>query len=261
MNMQLTLPQLAAEEVAARAPAAFAQEPAPRMSARYGFVDTATIMQLLGERSFVPVRAKQDKVRARDPRFARHMISFQSRDLAAVAEGAAEVIVTNSHNGTTGMTIRMGLFRLVCSNGLVVGQTFERYNIRHTLDAAAEVDRLVASAAAGARALCENVERWRAVELTPRRALEFASEALRLRMGAEAAAAYDAAQLLRVQRAEDDSMSLWSVMNRVQEHASKGSFTGRSAAGRALRARALSGITKDIEFNAALWDLTEEFAK
>ena len=28
-----------------------------------------------------------------------------------------------------------------------------------------------------------------------------------------------------------------------------------------VAARALSGITKDIEFNAALWDLTEEFAK
>ena len=44
-----------------------------------------------------------------------------------------EIIIKNSYDGTTQVHILSGAFRLVCSNGMIIGNIIEKYNYKHNI--------------------------------------------------------------------------------------------------------------------------------
>ena len=44
-----------------------------------------------------------------------------------------EIIIKNSYDGSVGLNILAGAFRLVCSNGLTIGKTFASFNNKHSI--------------------------------------------------------------------------------------------------------------------------------
>ena len=41
-----------------------------------------------------------------------------------------EIIIKNSYDGTSQVHILSGAFRLVCSNGMIIGTTIDKYNTK-----------------------------------------------------------------------------------------------------------------------------------
>ena len=68
-------------------------------------------------------------------------------------------------------------------------------------------------------------------------------------------------QLLQPRRSEDRADDLWTTLNRVQENMIKGGLRGRTATGKTVSTRAVSGIDQNIRLNRALWVLAEEMRK
>ena len=63
------------------------------------------------------------------------MVRLRHTDHALSINGAVpEIVMLNAHDGTSSMRLLSGLFRLVCSNGLVVQShaLVEEVRIRHT---------------------------------------------------------------------------------------------------------------------------------
>src|SRR4051794_23840052 len=106
------------------APSIFAASPWGRMSGRYRMVPTIEVVGLLRDKGFLPVRAEQSRTRIEGKGdFTRHLIRFRHGDhLSPLAVGAEvpELVLTNSHDGTSAYRFMAGVFRLVCSNGMVV---------------------------------------------------------------------------------------------------------------------------------------------
>ena len=44
-----------------------------------------------------------------------------------------EIIIRNSYDGTSQVHILSGAFRLVCSNGMIIGTTIDKYNYKHNI--------------------------------------------------------------------------------------------------------------------------------
>ena len=44
-----------------------------------------------------------------------------------------EIIIKNSYDGTSQVHILSGAFRLVCSNGMIIGTTIDKYNYKHNI--------------------------------------------------------------------------------------------------------------------------------
>lgn len=68
-------------------------------------------------------------------------------------------------------------------------------------------------------------------------------------------------QLLRARRTEDNRPDLWTTFQRVQENVIKGGVRGRSATGRRMSTRGVTGIDQDLRLNRAMWVLAEEMRK
>lgn len=255
---------LTREEIQAVAPAVYAPAPSGKMSDRYNFIDTANVLEALKDRGFFPVAARQDNPLRRDPLHVRHVVTMRRReDLERpliLDEAIPQVMVVNSHNGRTKMRLYTGLYRLVCTNGLIVGRDSFRSEIAHNSEVALHIEDYVEGFSTYAEQISSVVDHWSKIELSRAEALAFAEAALRERFG-NSAGAYKADDVLEAHRTEDDGGTLWQVFNRVQEATVKGGLRGVNANSRRVSSRALTGIGQDLEYNQQLWRLAEDFAQ
>jgi hypothetical protein len=144
--------------------------------------------------------------------FTRHIVRLRQtngQELLNVGDSVPEIVLVNSHDGTSAYQLHAGIFRLVCSNGLVIADsTFSKISIRHSgdvvgrvIDATSEVVREIPRIASGIRTM-------QAIELSPSEREAFAASALSLR---ESAISLEPAHLLHVRRAADSKPDLWST--------------------------------------------------
>ncbi len=245
------------------APSIFAVAPWGAMSDRYKMVPTIEVVGMLAGEGFYPVRAAQSRTRIDGKGdFTKHLIRFRHADYLGVAVGAElpELVLTNSHDGTSAYRFMSGIFRLVCSNGLTVQSAdFGSVSVRHTggsgferhvLDATREV------IADGPRTL-RKIDAWKGIELAPRQREAFAAAVHELRDGS----AIDPGALLTPRRAGDRKPDLWTTANVVQENVMKGGLRGRAETGRRFTTRPIKSVGEDVRLNRALWTLTERMAE
>jgi hypothetical protein len=248
-------------------PSAFADQPFHAMSTRYAFVPTTRVISALRQEGFEPIEAKQSTARlAGKVGFTKHLIKFTRSDMqiAKVGDSIPQVCLVNSHDGSSIYSLMAGLWRLACSNGLMVSEgSYNSVSVRHSGDIVGEVIdgsfKVIESAAqAGERAA-----EWKGITLDRSEATAFAEAALKLRWdGTETHhAPITADRLLQVRRPEDQGQDLWTAFNRVQEHLVKGGNRGRTATGRRHTTRPVNAIGDNVKLNRALWTLTEQMAK
>lgn len=251
------------KEVKNVAPAAFTEAPSPNMSGRYGFINTSDVLGQLIDSGYAPVQAGQDKPRQRDPRHVRHRVILRHEnfvgDEAVVGEQVPQIILINSHNGRTGLHLHAGLYRFVCANGMVVGDDKLHVRVNHVGDVAAMVDEYLKQFTKSLDRIQHAVEHWSHIELSDRKAREFAKAAAKLRFGASASS-YEPGALLEARRDEDRGRDLWRVFNVVQENTVKGNVVGFNSNNRHVRSRELTGIGQDVAYNEQLWRLAEQVA-
>lgn len=238
--------------------AALATQAAPSTSAKYQFVSSAAIIQRFADEGWELAAATSAAPKKRDVAFAKHMLDFRHADLAPINGAVPRIIVINSHDGTSAVRAMGGVFRFVCSNGLVVGDVAERLSVRHSGDAAADLIQRMRSLAKNTSSLYDKMDRWSKVDLSKAQRHEFARFAAQLRWGD--AQRFEPEDLLMVRRAEDDAGDLWTTFNRLQENTVRGGITGLSRSGRSAISRPLSDIQRSTDYNANLWLLAEEYA-
>lgn len=257
---------LTESEMRRMAPAAFADAPAPFVSNRYQFLRTADLLPVMEDAGWLPVAASQTKPRRRDPLRVQHMLRFAEASALERARGdlnetVPQAIIINSHNRRTRLIMRAGLYRFICTNGMVIGKEYAQVGlIHHSGDLRSETERGLELVRNNMERVAGVIEHWREIPLTEGQQHTFAAEAAALRFGARAGQ-YTPQQVLEAQRPEDVGDDLWHVFNRVQENLTKTQLHGVSANGRRVRSRAINGIVMDAQFNGELWSTAESWAE
>ena len=127
---------LSDDQIRAVAPSIFADAPHESRSERYSYIPTATVLQELRGEGFEPFMVTQTRVRNDDRRdYTKHMIRLRHSSQINGRE-ANEIILLNSHDGTSSYQMLAGMFRFVCSNGLVCGDTVADVRVPHKGDVA-----------------------------------------------------------------------------------------------------------------------------
>lgn len=253
---------LSTEMLQQRAPAAFTER--HPMTARYVQVPTFKVVEQLADVGYYPVSAQQTKPFQRNPQFVEHKIVLRHETQLKArlnVDEIPQIIISNSHNGRTKLRLWAGFYRLVCSNGLVVGNDLFRYEVAHMGDAYAEAMGFADMMTTELENLREVIDHWNNVHLTAGQAHTFAQRAAVLRFGEQSAGSYSPQALLHSRRAEDEGDSLWKVFNRLQENTVKGGIEGMNGNRRRVRSRELTAVNPNIEYNAALWNLAQQFAE
>lgn len=247
------------------APAAFATEPAGHLNLnRYNFVPTTEIIDMMATNGWLLTDARQSKSKnGLRNSHGTHMVKFQNPEMYIKAsdgsiEGRPTVIFMNSHDGTRPLQAELGIFRLVCSNGLVIKtQDFGGFRERHTRLTNEDVKNLLEEKTALAQSTVEKINRWSGIQMTPAQMRQFAADAILLRVNSDRQVEdHEVLSILEPKREEDRISSLWHVYNRVQENLIKGGFNLGER-----NARAITNPIVDLTLNQGLWQLAESFER
>lgn len=252
----------------AAAPSIFAAATHTSRSARYAHVPTIDVLEQLRKGGFVPTGASQSRVRKghedRVP-FTRHMIRLrQKSDLdkadQQIGDVVPEVVLINSHDGTSSFRLDAGLFRLVCSNGLIIkSQDYGSIRIHHT---GTELLSAVTDAANHIVATLPKIIRvtkeWDKIKLAPAARTRFANKALALRYNGNSP--ITAAQALEARRNDDEAPTLWRTYNVLEENLAKGGIEGKTANGHKSTTRSIKSVNNQLYFERGLWELAEKLA-
>jgi hypothetical protein len=241
------------------APSIFAEAPHESRSQRYAYIPTATVLTELRKEGFQPFMVTQTRTRHEDRRdYTKHMIRLRHASQINARGEANEIILLNSHDGTSSYQMLAGMFRFVCSNGLVCGDTVADVRVPHKGDVAGQVIEGAYQVLHGFDRALESRESMQAITLDEGEAEVFARAALSLKYDdPDKPAPITESQILTPRRFDDRRPDLWSVFNRTQENLTKGGLHGRSANGRRQQTRPVQGIDSDIRLNRALWLLAD----
>ncbi len=241
------------------APSIFAEAPHESRSQRYAYIPTATVLTELRKEGFQPFMVTQTRTRHEDRRdYTKHMIRLRHASQINARGEANEIILLNSHDGTSSYQMLAGMFRFVCSNGLVCGDTVADVRVPHKGDVAGQVIEGAYQVLHGFDRALESRESMQAITLDEGEAEVFARAALSLKSDdPDKPAPITESQILMPRRFDDRRPDLWMTFNRIQENLTKGGLSGRSANGRRQQTRPVQGIDSDVRLNRALWLLAD----
>jgi hypothetical protein len=249
---------LSNEQIAYHAPSVMASEAHESRGERYSFIPTIQVIDGLRAEDFQPYEIRQTKVRDADKReHTKHMVRMRHAS-SIVADEVPEIILLNSHDGTSSYQIMSGVFRFVCSNGLIAGDMFNNIKVRHTGNVVGDVIEGATRVLEDAKQIGSRINEYKAIKLDREEQLAFATSALQVRWGDNQPVL--ASGLLQASRWQDQQDDLWTVYNRVQENMMKGGVPGRSSTGRRTTTRAVGGVTENVKLNKALWTLADTMA-
>ncbi|WP_272661135.1 DUF932 domain-containing protein [Providencia sp. PROV163] len=247
---------LTIEELFRTVPSVFSEEKHESRSERYTYIPTITLLDSLQKEGFYPFFACQTRVRDDSRRdHTKHLLRLRRHD-QITGSLVPEIILLNSHDGSSSYQMLPGMFRFVCQNGLICGQTFGEVRVPHKGDVVEKVIEGAYEVLGLFERMDEQRDAMQSLLLPPPAQHIFAQSALTYRYG-EAHQPITEAQVLQPRRVEDKKDDLWTVYQRLQENLIKGGLSGRNAKGKRARTRSVNGIDGDVKLNRALWVMAE----
>lgn len=245
-----------------KARSAFASRPMSGLSQRYTVVSTASVVEALRERGWIPVEAEEQRVRnALRVGFQKHVIRFRLQSqIDSLDEWNIELVLCNSFDASSAYIVKVGVYRRLCSNGLVVSDSgFEAIRFRHAGLEASEVVNASLRVIDSAPKVGARISAFRNTVLQIQDAEEFCRRALSLRYEGPDSAPIGPRVLLHSRRKEDEANDLWTVFNKVQENLIRGGLSDNRVdkRGRLRVMRGLSGLDSKLGLNQKLWSLAD----
>lgn len=253
------------DELKTALPQAFVTSPAARVSKRYSFIPTSQILTDLDSlgwkiRSITNPRYKS----AGKMLHGKHLVRLFHPDIQINAEGDVnhvEIALYNSSDGTSKFRMEVGIFRMVCSNGLVVkSQDFGSINMRHSGYSFESLKQSIDEMVAGLPNVVTKINTFSNRILTQAEMTKLAQQAYELRNSGRVATAEELQAILTPRRDADKGDNLWVVFNRVQEAVLTGGSLLVDRRGRMRTAKPINNLDKGLKLNQELWSLAEAMA-
>ncbi len=247
------------------APSLFTEQPHYEVSDKYHFIPTIEVVEQLRDLNWYPVSVGEAGVRDIDKDgFQQHYVRFQNFiDLINPSGNVVELLLFNSHDRSKSFTISAGIYRYVCSNGLVIADSvFDSYKIKHLGERENDLDNAVERITKVKSKLLSKVAKFESIQLNQDEKQAFLQSALPLRFS-EHLELDNPNELLEPLRREDMKDDLYTTLNILQEQfLSKSSkITGYNKdTGRRFTAKGVTSISKDVDINKGLWDIAERIA-
>ena len=265
---------LSATDIAQRAPAVFANSKSARLTDRYQSLHTDELLPIMADFGYFPTQAAQKRSRKNSPEHAAHLIAFSNaQDVDTANDIRPEIVLYNSHDGTSSVKLFAGAYRFICSNGIVAGDGFSAtaYHSRKALSGFEEMLRGVVS---NMPKLMDTIEALRQRTLDSDERYHLAKLAVQKRWSLTEDMPTDAVvrgvyadnttirDVLGLQRAGDEGIDAWTVFNRIQENVLRGNAMIKSISNvdgvmnvRQRKARPITNISEHVRINSDLWDL------
>jgi len=259
------------EQIRKACPVAFSEKASNEVSQHYTHIPTNQVIDDMRELGWGVIQAQQVAARKNATKgYQKHMIVFRHPDLMVEGKDGdnvwPQIIMTNSHDGKNSFTFQAGMYRLVCSNGLVIAdQEFGSMKIRHMGYDFDTLRETINEMVEKLPLTVESMNKFKNTELTKPQMYDLARKALETRFKVQENQKVDQVYKIDLDtfltpvRKEDAGNDLWSVFNLVQEKVVEGDFEYVSGV-KMRKARKIKNFKQDLDVNQKLFEVAKEFA-
>ena len=259
------------EQIRKACPVAFSESASTEVSKHYTHIPTNRVIDDMRELGWGVIQAQQVAARKNATKgYQKHMVVFRHPDL--IVEGKdgdnvwPQIIMTNSHDGKNAFSFQAGMYRFVCSNGLVIAdQEFGKMRIRHMGYDFDTLRETINEMVEKLPLTVESMNKFKNTELSEPQKYDLARKALATRLKVQKDQKVDQVykidldEFLKPVRKEDAGNDLWSVFNLVQEKVVEGDFEYISGI-KLRKARKIKNFKQDLDVNQKLFEVAKEFA-
>jgi hypothetical protein len=250
------------QQLEAQAPTLFTKEPHFEVSDKYHFIPTIDVINEIKSHNWHPTSVQESSVKEVSKNgYQKHLVRFRHfDDLLNPQENAMELLLFNSHDRSTSFSISAGIYRFVCSNGLVIADSvFESHTIKHIGERNNDVIGAIESIVAFKPTLESKIATFSSLMLSTQEKLSFAKFSIDARFDKHLD--IDPNDLIIPHRVEDEQDDLYTTLNVIQENLLRGNISGRNReTGRRFTSKKITSIGKNVEVNQHLWDIAERIA-
>lgn len=231
-----------------------------RIESKPFYNETIDIVSSLKDKGWV-VDGVYENRNKKSRKIANHCVKLTHPDLNMnvnnKTEGLANMYITNSCDGKSPLSLDFGMYRLACSNGLVVKDIVADTKIKHTEKDYNRLPQIIANLEDKIQPMFKKFESFKNTTLTSSQLKDLLYNASKLRDFDRNTSLAVRNQLLNVHRDEDKGDDLWSVYNRLQENLIKPNMlVGPDG-------KIISGVNnplENIKVNQDLYELVESYA-
>lgn len=280
---------LSKERIEQLAPAVFSASKAEHLTDRYVSLHTSDLIPVMQDYGYVPVQAAQrgsrkvknpavisdnsEKVAGIPESFNAHLLSF-AHTSTLNQDLRPEIILYNSHDGSSSVQLYAGCYRFICSNGIVAGEGFNQ-RMYHSKSGLQGFEEMLKNTVESLPEVQARIQRLKQVQLDAEQSLRLAKMGVSTRWDMLPSDTHEITgtyadyrtvrSALRSIRYEDMQNDAFTVFNRIQEAVIRGnayvqSFTKANPYGAPRKARAVGSAKESIRINTELWNAAEEVA-
>lgn len=242
------------------APSVFTTEKSEKVSDKYSFIPTINIIKDMKKLGWEVFNATQQKPRStKDVLHTKHMVRLRNTSIDLINDSVPEIVLTNSHDGRNAFKLHAGIFRLVCSNGMVIADTtIDNIRIKHQWYDFNDIKIITDAMVNKVPEMIKKMNSLNNVILNDDQQIEFAMKAILTRWpkGNENINVED---LLSPTRKADRGDDLWRIFNVIQEKLVKGGLVFNNKKEKMQKIRPVTNIDRQVTMNKDLWELTEAY--
>lgn len=240
------------------APALFATTAHPKLSERYTFTNTYDILLHIHNRGWRVASV----MGGRKP-FSKFMVRCRHKDYS-YADNAPELIIIDSHDGTSRWRMCLGVIRFVCMNGLISGDiSFARSYMHLAPDLLAQIILDIQDIDPHVQELERRVTRLKEYNTTLGERMALAQEVVKARFGEDRSGSFIAdmrRRMLEPRRREDTATDMYTVMNVIQENALRGG-AHYQVNNTVRRMNEITAVDRNIAINNRVWQVANDLMK
>tara|TARA_R110000744_G_scaffold254459_2_gene370019 strand:+ start:824 stop:1579 length:756 start_codon:yes stop_codon:yes gene_type:complete len=166
-------------------------------------------------------------------------------DVKGHSDSVATIVISNQCNGAKPMNVDLGMFRQVCSNGMVARDEVSKTKIPHTEAGIMKLNESLQPLYKASQRVLAEVERMKLVDMPMNDIKKLAYDSIVTRYGENfdnTLVSVD--DVINSRRFQDNSNDLFTVFNRIQENLTHD----------------ITNYNKDIKLNKELFELASVYA-
>jgi len=232
------------------------------LSQIYKSVDSRSIVEKMEEKGFEFEGVKTTNTRKPEHiGHQKHMMIFKS-PFEIDDNNYIRALIVNSYNGLTSIQFNLGVYRIVCRNGLIVGDDLFKMRAVHKGNIIDQVEEATEAMAESSKKVVEFVQLMQDTNYTPEEEEQFILSAIEFRHPKALEGPvkpFDYTSQFQAKREQDVDTTVYNLYNRVQEKLIGGDYHFYSANLEAMRkAKSFSGVNTMIKANQFLWSQAQQ---
>ena len=264
------------EQIFKVAPSVFATEEHQECSDKYIFIPTVNIMEGLRKEGFIPVEVMQGGTRKEGKKeFTKHMIRYRHvNDLGnnTLNSDVTEIVNINSHDRSSSYQLMSGIFRLVCTNGLVTGKIDNDYRIKHQGNIIDDVIESTCRIVEDSKETINIINEMKKINLNREEQLLLSEISMSAKYSNDEEEEDQESQIknnkkdlpwtpelfLKPRRLDDNKTDLYTTYNVIQENLIKGGQRVYTNRYERRSTRGVNSIDGNVKINKMLWQLANK---